>query len=62
MASATKNPAAAGGGVGIDLPGGLIASSIADHIELLKTIAAALTRIDAAYWAALIVIVRWGWP
>jgi hypothetical protein len=62
MLSPKRNPAVHSGGVGFDLPGGLISSWIADQLYRFKTIAAALAGVDAAAWAAVLVIsMQWGW-
>lgn len=62
MFSPKRNPAVHSGGVLIrDRFAGLITDSIAEHVDLLKTTLAALARVDAAIWAALIVIAsEWG--
>jgi hypothetical protein len=62
MVSPKTNPAAVGGGARIaDRFAGRITFEIADHVELLKTLAAALTRVDAAAWAAVLFIaIEWG--
>jgi hypothetical protein len=61
MFSPKRNPAVHSGGVGFDLPGGLIDSWIAEYVDLLKTTLAALARVDAAIWAAALFLAsEWG--
>jgi hypothetical protein len=63
MAFPTRNPADESGGVLIrDRFAGQITDSIADRLYRFKTLAAALTRVDAAAWAAALIIAsEWGW-